>query len=759
MPVPWDIDLLKLRLKGEGDNREPKDNGITLVQLRSMQDYLKRLCKMGLLRHTSKFSKEQDLYGKVIGWTVINMHSISEEVIKKLIPEDRSCSWSQIVSKQTQRPRVYVSHNWSEPFRDFMKALELYQASMEVGIHDAFFICTFANNQWKVDLGKTLSTSPFYLALEVSECVLLMLDKTGSALERVWCVFELKTVLEMEKPLKISTPLGVVGDRDMSTLQVMEVLKSVDIRKAQATNLVDHRQILNSIAGVPEEEGLTVNSMGKKFLKGEEEATGGHSQQKFKYEEGLLDKHKEKFVKVNTYIQSYADKGTRNRSNSTGPGGCRVPDTACRALTLAQLRMMARKARNYFEDEARAEWRAKNKVKDWTDLALTHVMNPFLKDYCELYGKESYMECVADGPQKPEFMLTEAFQMKLADFMSALEWHAEARGLPASTTYWFLPTAMLREEADTYIQQKTLSPSAVGMPYYQGQLVILDESAAILSRALPCLEMLGILEERRAIDLACPSGALAVTRPFGEGWEFGRFDAKIAKHLINFDVTKISGNVVNGCDHAEMTKCRVAGIEYKNGIKAPEWCNKYEEFNKRLYEIALGPVLRTAVERMAALDDHSLLLRIIDRSKDVSLTSASLHGLHGETALHISAAGGLLKAIEILLERKANPNQQDYDGETPLHYAATAGQLESVELLLSKGAVASVYSYYMETPAQVAEQNPAKFLGVQTEGIDKLCGLSQPEGSEKSRSFFDALFCCRSPAVQGSHVDLELLTQ
>jgi hypothetical protein len=755
MPVPWDGQQLALRLKGEGDRREPRENGITLVQLRSLQDFLKRLCKMGLLRHTSSFSKQEGTHGKAIGWTIINMHNISDEVVKKLIPEDKSCSWSQIVSKQIQRPKVYVSHNWSEPFRDFMKALELYQASTEVGIHDAFFICTFANNQWKVDLGRTLKTSPFYLALEVAQCVLLMLDKTGSALERVWCVFELKTVLEMEKPLRISTPLGVVGDRDMSTLQVMEVLKSVDIRKAQATNLVDHRQICNNIAGLPEEEGLTVNEHGKKFLVGEEKATG--KVQNFKYEEELMSKHSERFVKVNTYIQSYADKGTKSTQASTTEG-CVVADKACRALTLAQMRMMARKARNYFEAEERAEWRAQNNVEDWTQLTLIHIMNPFLKEYVALSKKDSYMECVADGPQKPEFMLTEAFQMKLADFMSALEWHAEARGLPASTTYWFLPTAMLREEADAFIQQQTLSPSAVGMPYYQGQLVILEESAQILTRALPCLEMLGIIQERRSIDLTCPSGALAVTRPFGEGWEFGRFDARIAKHLINFDITKISGNVVNGCDHAEMTKCRVAGIEYKNGMKAPEWCAKYEEFNKRLYEIALGPVLRTAVERMAALDDHSLLLRIIDRSKDVSLTSASLHGLHGETALHISAAAGLIQAIEILLQRKANPNQQDYDGETPLHYAATAGQLESVELLLSKGAVASVYSYFMETPAQVAHQNPAAFLGVQTDGVEELCGTSQPQGAGKRGSFFENLFCCKAPPPsRGSEVDLEKL--
>merc|ERR1711879_318199 len=109
-------------------------------------------------------------------------------------------------------------------------------------------------------------------------------------------------------------------------------------------------------------------------------------------------------------------------------------------------------------------------------------------------------------------------------------------------------------------------------------------------------------------------------------------------------------------------------------------------------------------------DDNAQLLSVVGTSK-TALTSASLHGLHGETALHISAAIGSTKVIEILVERKANPNQQDYDGETPLHYAALAGQRHAVSLLLSKGAVPTMTSYFMETASELARENPAAFLG------------------------------------------------
>jgi hypothetical protein len=758
MGVPWDVALLQNRLRGEGGYRHPKENGITLVQLRSLQDYLKRLCKTGLLRHSSEFAAEKGLTGKALGWTLLNMHHINLEVIKKLIPSKNSCSWIQIVSSEPQKPKVYVSHNWSQPFRDFMKAIELFQgcatSQVDVGIHDPFFICTFANDQWHVDLGETLVSSPFYLALSEAQQVLLMLDKVGSALERVWCVFELKTTLEKHMPLKISTPLGLVGDRDMSTLQVMETIKATDIRRATATNEVDQRQILNNIAGVQEESGLIKDSDGKKYLEGTEKASTS-SVQKYKYEEGLMNQHRAKFVQVNEFIQGHADRSVAQ--SGAASSGCTVEDRAGRSLTLAQLRMMARKARSYFTAPERKDWCVKNNVKDWEDITLLHIMNPFVKEYVTSNQKTSYMECVADGPQMPEYMLTEAFQMKFVEFMASLEWHAEARQLPASTTYWLLPTAMLREEADEYIQRENQSPTFEGMPYYQGQLVILNADADILKRALPSLEMLGILNQRRAIDLACPSGALAVTRPFAEGWEFGRFDPGIATHLVNFDVAKISGNVVDGCEHAEMTKCRIAGLAYSKGLKAPAWCSEYDEFNARLHAIGLGPVLRSVVERMAAYDDQSLLLKVIERSS-TALTSASLHGLHGETALHISAAGGQLKAMEILVTKKANPNQQDYDGETPLHYAAMAGKLEAVEFLLSKGAVASMNSYFMETPAQVAKENPAAFLSVNTDGIADLCSTGELDREAEAEapgtgfSFIRGLFCCSQSTVTSGDV-------
>lgn len=746
MPVPWCADLLAARQSGPGGkdylkrNRIPAENGITLAQLRSTAQLLSRLCKNGLLRHTSEFSRASGDYGTLIKWTMINMHNINQEVIKKMIPEENSCSWVEICSRKPQKPKVFVSHNWSMPFRDFITAIELYKSSAGIGVHDAFFICTFANDQWNVDLGETLAHSPFYLALSGAEQVVLMLDKMGSALSRIWCVFEMNTTLKKGTTLSIATPLGIVGDKaqaasSMASSQVVEVLKSVDVSRAQATNPVDQRQIMNSIAGVQEEKGLRKDERGRKYLLDDRKSESGGTLG-YQYEEDLIKDCPGGFNDINSFIQAYAEKST-----SEGEKGCTVTDAAFRSLTLAQLRVMARRAESYYFSHDRKQWREEKKIKSWEDIKVFHLIAPFFAEFCEKRGKNSYMECVAKEPQPPEFLMSQAFTCSVKDLLASLEWHAEARGLPGSASYWFLPAAMLKDEADEYITTHCLPPSYCAMEYFQGCVVILDSKAGILSRALPALEIHGILHNKKVTDLACPSGALATTRPFGEGWEFGSFDRHVAEEILLYDVAKITGKVELGFDHAEMAKCMIAGLEYKGGDKAPETHRKYDDFNTRLRSKAFGPVLRAVTAKDALLSGSmSELRRALDTgNKSTALTSSSLRGLLGETALHIAAAGGNAEALELLLTCGANPNQQDNDGEAPLHYAAMSGNAESARVLLRFGADPTVESYFMDTATDVAEQSAATFLGVDTTEVWRLlqqssAGAASPGGGQREAS-------------------------
>jgi len=58
----------------------------------------------------------------------------------------------------------------------------------------------------------------------------------------------------------------------------------------------------------------------------------------------------------------------------------------------------------------------------------------------------------------------------------------------------------------------------------------------------------------------------------------------------------------------------------------------------------------------------------------------------GRTVLHMAACEVSSAMVELLLERKADPNVQDADGRTPLSEAALWGRVENVRLLLKYGA-------------------------------------------------------------------------
>merc|ERR1719470_296689 len=57
------------------------------------------------------------------------------------------------------------------------------------------------------------------------------------------------------------------------------------------------------------------------------------------------------------------------------------------------------------------------------------------------------------------------------------------------------------------------------------------------------------------------------------------------------------------------------------------------------------------------------------------------HSKTGATALHVAAAKGYIKVINLLIQAGGEINQQDFDGWTPLHAAAHWAQREACELL------------------------------------------------------------------------------
>ena len=135
-------------------------------------------------------------------------------------------------------------------------------------------------------------------------------------------------------------------------------------------------------------------------------------------------------------------------------------------------------------------------------------------------------------------------------------------------------------------------------------------------------------------------------------------------------------------------------------------------FGHRLTRVTAGPVLRHA----AAVGNHEVIRQIASR-QGIIVSSNSLQDSLGATAAHYAAAAGQTRALQVLLDNKADPNAEDHIRETPLHHAAFAGNVEAAALLLRYGAWPRVESMYLETPLDVAKENPAAFLGVDTQHV------------------------------------------
>ncbi|XP_043287516.1 protein phosphatase 1 regulatory subunit 12A isoform X7 [Venturia canescens] len=86
------------------------------------------------------------------------------------------------------------------------------------------------------------------------------------------------------------------------------------------------------------------------------------------------------------------------------------------------------------------------------------------------------------------------------------------------------------------------------------------------------------------------------------------------------------------------------------------------------------------------------------------------HPRSGATALHVAAAKGYIKVMNILLQTQCDVNAQDYDGWTPLHGAAHWGQLEACKLLVENSCDMDIKNFAGQTAFDVADTDILKSL-------------------------------------------------
>jgi len=86
------------------------------------------------------------------------------------------------------------------------------------------------------------------------------------------------------------------------------------------------------------------------------------------------------------------------------------------------------------------------------------------------------------------------------------------------------------------------------------------------------------------------------------------------------------------------------------------------------------------------------------------------HVKTGATALHVAAAKGYIKVINLLIQAGGEINQQDFDGWTPLHAAAHWAQREACELLAENYVNMDIKNCVGQTPFDVADPDVLRLL-------------------------------------------------
>jgi len=203
-------------------------------------------------------------------WERPNMYDLVEKFIKPKTEKNR-VAYAELL--EPMEPQVFVSHWWGEEFVAFVRTLynfdELIYKSEQTTV---FWVCSFANRQWQVNLGETLQESPFERALTAESCkhVLMVLDRNATPLRRIWCLYEVLRTHALKKDFHMGTENGMLtvggepqGKVRTDLLDLTRKVIQIDASTATASRETDREMIVkevDEVAGV-EQFGIHIMSL------------------------------------------------------------------------------------------------------------------------------------------------------------------------------------------------------------------------------------------------------------------------------------------------------------------------------------------------------------------------------------------------------------------------------------------------------------------------------------------------------------------
>jgi len=178
------------------------------------------------------------------------------EVVSKVVKPSTAAAQSSLAELLNFGPvDTFVSHFWGSAFEGMLKALDMHCRQKS---DTRFWICSVANNQYRIEqeLGAEIDNSPFAQALRSSTCtaMALMLDDGCETLRRIWCLYEIMTVILLQdsKPtfnLDFCTPSGVLnrGDLQQGAIEIANQVGDIDVAQANCSNARDKTMIDEAI--------------------------------------------------------------------------------------------------------------------------------------------------------------------------------------------------------------------------------------------------------------------------------------------------------------------------------------------------------------------------------------------------------------------------------------------------------------------------------------------------------------------------------
>lgn len=266
VPTPHDEDFSDLRSEAEAGCviKEPELRASTLRQVSKMRGHIVRRCHEEKWRN---FKKE------VLTPGAVTLYDAARYIVRPATLA-RRCSYVELVAIRAQRPRWLVSHWWGTRFYDLVSSLgqharDRYGRQM---LECNYWICALAVNHWNLRERDPLRSGFFRALSQGVTGTVLVLDRQGIALSRVWCMYEVAQTISKSGEILLDVYTALDGGRGVGfahgriqadghapggketrelqfPAKLAEALITGVIEKGVASLEADRTRILNRVAG------------------------------------------------------------------------------------------------------------------------------------------------------------------------------------------------------------------------------------------------------------------------------------------------------------------------------------------------------------------------------------------------------------------------------------------------------------------------------------------------------------------------------